>query len=138
MLTKAWFKYLAYSMGIFMYLVLIQIYYNTARIGFKINEYSVTFMHNLDILVFFIFGIVLGIEHLYKVYSVDGKWKINIPKLLIIGGPSIIFSSINYYNWPILIGVNFFSGMGMYITKFPLLVLGYILITCICKDGYIE
>ena len=52
----------------------------------------------LTIAVYVMLGILLGLEHLFMERKKEGKWRINLPKLLLLGIPSLtcVFPVIFY------------------------------------------
>ena len=80
-------------------------------------------------------GLFLGLEHLIDELKKEGRWKLNLPKLLLIGLPSSFFSLAHIW-----FGFQFLNGKIAYTlvslfgpgTDFILLfqiILGYVIIT---------
>jgi TM2 domain-containing membrane protein YozV len=81
----------------------------------------------------FILGIIFGIEKFIKEINSEGKWKINISKLLILGIPSLFFSAIiSIYILPISFIIEFITAKG--VMQFFRMFLGYICITSLYKQ----
>lgn len=84
----------------FIYLIIIISLYSIGTILLRKynNDFEKTFISNywlvtLIKLVFFGgIGIVLGVDSFLTELNRKGKWKLNIPKLIILGIPSFIFS----------------------------------------------
>lgn len=84
----------------FIYLIIIISLYSIGTILLRKynNDFEKTFISNywlvtLIKLVFFGgIGIILGVDSFLTELNRKGKWKLNIPKLIILGIPSFIFS----------------------------------------------
>lgn len=82
-------------------------------------------------------GLILGLEHLFTEIEKEGKWKINLPRIILIGIPSLYFSLsmfIYYTNnqiidYPIYV---LLKGNSSFISVFQL-ILGYSFITSFYK-----
>jgi hypothetical protein len=84
---KNWLRYVIYGLVIFICLVGLSI----------LMSRMYTFVNNIidryiptEILVYFIFGVLLGIEHLINEKKKGCKWHFNISRFIIIGIPSIV------------------------------------------------
>ncbi len=84
-----------------------------------------------------LFGFVLSIEFLFKQFKIKGKWRINTPKLLFLGAPSIVYLTLLILACyiPIKISAVLYRGR---ITEFIPIVLGYVLGTSFYKIGLFE
>jgi hypothetical protein len=60
----------------------------TYSIRLSINFYLISIKMLINIGI----GIMLGLEHLIKEIRKDGTWKINLPKIVLVGLPSLYFS----------------------------------------------
>lgn len=93
MKIKTWLKYFAYTFIIiaFMYLGEYVLNYlkELGKVTFKLPFYQYD-------LVTFIFctaiGFLIGLECFLKEKRKEGRWKINVPKLILMGLPSLYFS----------------------------------------------
>jgi predicted neutral ceramidase superfamily lipid hydrolase len=99
------------------------------------STYYVLFLIN------FIFGLLLGLEHLIQQLSKKGKWSFNLPRILFIGILSLIlafYMPIYYTYVPILIAItNHLPQMLVQSTvceSMAQILLGYILITNFTKS----
>lgn len=144
---RAFFKYMFYILIIF---GLMQLY------GFISNEfqfdYSRHYKPNISYLVIMLLinlmiGLILGFGHFLRQMKHDGRWKINLLKLFLVGVPSLFFSlnpilmilNIKYIsNACNNIMVYVFHNTSDYITIFQL-ILGYVIITSFYrKNEYIS
>ena len=107
---------------------------------YNVNPY----FQNIIMLIFYGgIGLILGLEHLIQEIKKQGKWVINIPKLVLMGIPSLYFSLsilIYYINsqfvrdilsYPIGILLN---NSPNFISVFQL-ILGYSIITSFYKEN---
>jgi hypothetical protein len=85
----------------------------------------------LEILGLFIFGVLLGVEHLINEKKKEGKWYFNVPRIIILGVSSLVFNlSILVYIFIVKLPNNMtieFMSMNM-----PLF--GYLLSSNFSKD----
>ena len=142
MKIKSWGKYFIYSLLIFSFSLVGQYVFKTIKINndktFNYNPY----LNDILMIVFYGgIGILLGLEHFIKEISKKGIWKLNLPKLVLIGVPSLYFSVFIFiyysnipfisqylsYNWLI-----FSQGNTSYIAIFQV-ILGYIIVTSFYK-----
>ncbi len=86
-------------------------------------------------------GLLLGSEHIIREIRKEGMWKINLPKLILVGIPSLYFGLI--YIW-IYIGSQFSQNIkiypGIHLMRYVLdsvpffqVILGYVVITSFYK-----
>ncbi|NLP15745.1 MAG: hypothetical protein GX379_01690 [Clostridiales bacterium] len=81
-----------------------------------------------------IIGLLFGLDRLTAERKKSGKWKIDIPRIIILGLPSLFFS-LSYYI--ALLNIEIFT-LILYGTDYiPIfqILLGYVLITCLYKDS---
>lgn len=138
MKIKTWFKYLIYISLIYLivfgeqyYLAIIN---ENSKILFDTNPFYLNF---IMIILNGCIGITLGVEHLICEIRKEGNWNINLPKLVLMGVPSLYFSLtifiyykiINLPSRPIFI---LLKGGNKFIT-ISQLILGYIIITSFYK-----
>lgn len=141
MKVKIWLKYLIYIILILAMVFLreskpVASFFN--KKDFSLNYSSVIISTLLGVGI----GIVLGLEHFLNEIRKDGRWKLDFPKLLVIGIPALYLALTNlflYSSIPIFQNVIvrpslylFLSFSVGYVTIFQL-ILGYILITSINK-----
>ncbi len=140
MRVKPWIKYAIYILLICIVLflkdyVVGKIEYSFQRTfganGSYILLITIPFIFNLAI------GFLIGIENFINEINKDGKWRINLPKIILVGVPSLFFS-LTYHFASIN---NFF--VQHYLLKYTTLgtnfipvfqiLLGYVFITCLYK-----
>jgi len=137
---KRWYKYLIYLL-----LILAVVFLNTSKFFpfFHKATFTINYIHIiLNILTGVLAGVLLGCEHLYIEFKKEGLWKINLPKIIILGLPSLYFA-LTYILLNTCIPIiskliihsatyllNVFSEK--YISFFQL-ILGYVLITSFYK-----
>ncbi len=141
MAGKQWIKHVIYLVFLVM-LVLIRLHFMKlakaySNETFRINYYFLAVIFLTNILL----GILLGVEHLIREMKAKGTWKINFPKLILLGVPALYFSIANF-------AVYSQNTLVQYIFVFPLrifliydmsilyifqLIFGYIVITSFCK-----
>lgn len=141
MKVKDWIKYLIYIVLIFFIIILKGYVGNLSTAYFKQEFRANYFYLIISMLVGLCIGMVLGLEHLIREIKKEGTWKINLPKLILVGLPSL-YCSLTF--------VFFFSGIGFLqnIIAYPLfyflryssnyvplfeLILGYVVITSFYK-----
>jgi len=99
------------------------------------------YLQNILIIVFYGgIGLLLGLEHLIPEIRKEGTWVINIPKLLLMGIPSLYFSLavfIYYSSNQLVRNISYPIGILLtnnqsFIEVFPL-ILGYSIITSFYK-----
>ncbi len=137
---KRWSKY-----PIYLFLIFAFVYLNTSKSFpfFNKTNYTFNYFHLVvNILTGVLIGVILGFEHLYTEYKKDGLWKINLPKLIILGLPSLYFSLtyiVLYNNIPVItkLVINTSTYLLNYVSdkyiSFFQLILGYVLITSFYK-----
>jgi len=83
----------------------------------------------ISAIIFFILGVILGIPNLISEIKKEGKWKVNLPRLILIGIPSL-FLSLQIIFTIILQRLIFF-----YVSPSIFqIIFGYILITSFYKE----
>jgi hypothetical protein len=140
--NKAWLKYVVYTVLIISLIFLKEYVARQFRLNFnetfQINFYFVT----IAILINIGIGLLLGLEYLVSEIKKDGAWKVNLPKITLMGLPSL-YLSVTYfllYNqslqkiiaYPIL---NIITKYGTNFVPFFQLVLGYVVITSFYKHS---
>lgn len=87
-------------------------------------------------------GLLLGLEHLIEETKKEGKWVLNIPKIVLIGVPALYFSLaiFIFYNnlflnniWSFPIRILLTNGNSNFIIVFQV-ILGYTIITSFIKN----
>ncbi len=94
---KPWVKYLVYIS----LLVLIAFLGSYIARTIEANDHYPVLINTLWIVFYGAMGLILGSEHLLRELKKDGIWKINLPKIIVMGVPSlyISLSSLIYYNY---------------------------------------
>ncbi|WP_069999949.1 hypothetical protein [Cellulosilyticum sp. I15G10I2] len=141
MKIKDWLKYLLYIILI-LFIITIKVYVGNLSIAYSEQELRVNYCYMvISVLIHVCIGVVLGLEHIIKEIGKEGKWKINLPKLISVGMPSLYFALtyIRIYN-----GIQFLQNIIVYpVVQFaryvsgsvPLfqIILGYVVITSFYK-----
>lgn len=101
MKKNKWLFYFIYSVVISGYIVFaIKIMAYLVELKFK----SLNYMHLAIIvpILFIVLGVLLGVGHLISEKRNEGRWKINLPKIIFFGIPSLYFSvgAYIYMYWP--------------------------------------
>ncbi|WP_128214131.1 hypothetical protein [Clostridium manihotivorum] len=92
-------------------------------------------------LVFIGLGVLLGIERLAAERKKNGIWKINLPKLIFLGIPSLYFSlgiflyysSISFVRDIIAYPLDYFFNNNVNILSLFQVILGYVIISSFTK-----
>jgi hypothetical protein len=87
-------------------------------------------------------GVIIGLESFINVTKKEGRWKVNLPKIVFVILPSLVVSlfyiiamiSNSFVNTVLLPVYNFFGSNDSFTTMFQL-ILGYSLITVMYKDA---
>ncbi|WP_049765246.1 hypothetical protein [Alkaliphilus metalliredigens] len=142
---KSWLKYLFIILSIIIMVywghhVFVSIRKNTME-TFDYNIY----LQNIIAMSFYgIIGLLLGLEHLIKEIKKEGKWVINIPKIVLMGVPALYFSLsiFIFYNnlflnniWSQPISILLTKGNSNFIIVFQV-ILGHTIITSFNKDNH--
>jgi len=93
MKVKLWIKYLIYMCLILIVVFggqhVFVVYKQNAEKAFNFRPYY----ENILMIIFYGgIGFLLGLEHLIEEIKKEGVWQINIPKLVLMGIPSLYFS----------------------------------------------
>lgn len=82
-----------------------------------------------------LFGFILGLEYFIKEFRKDGKWKIDIIRLTIMGIPSCIFAFylVLFFTLPIPHPMPMFIYHNNFFFYFSSVIFGYMVITSINK-----
>lgn len=142
MKINTWLKYFAYTFIIIAIMCLGQyvlVYLKKLReVSFNLYVYETN-------LITFIFcatiGFLIGLEYFLKEKRKEGRWRINLPKLLLMGLPSLYFSLyafIFYAPVPFIRNIvtrsiEFFISGNMTLTPIFQLLFGYVVITSLYK-----
>ncbi|NLT96289.1 MAG: hypothetical protein GXW85_12320 [Clostridia bacterium] len=93
---RTWLKYFAYIVSLVL-LIFLKEYVNGLIKGnfaqtFRVNLYYLAAAALVNIGI----GIFLGLEHLISEIKKTGTWKVNVPKIILMGLPSLYFSMVNF------------------------------------------
>lgn len=139
MRKNKWILYSIYSVVLVFYII-----FSSKILIFEKEQYQRTF-NNLPLIIwsmiiFIVFGLLLGLEMLLLEMRKDGKWMINLPRLILLGAPSLYFSSgILILSCPIALIRRTISYPILYFLKYEdilsifQVILGYIIITSFIK-----
>ncbi|MBH1939735.1 hypothetical protein I5677_02355 [Mobilitalea sibirica] len=144
MKIKLWLKYLCYIVLIFAILfveanITRKLSYVMSRTwDGKYGLYIVLVRMAFNVLL----GLLLGIETLLKEVKREGKWNINLPKLILMGIPLFYFSFsylFGYINIPFVQNVIAYPAFKLVLFENNLitilqLILGYVIITSLYKE----
>ena len=141
MKIKSWSKYFVYIILIFVMIYLREYIGSQSRAywarEFHYNIYIIT----INVLITVGIGLLLGIDQLINEIKKVGTWKINLPKIIIVGLPSLYFSfsyvllySNNYFLHDIISypSLKLLMYGASYLPLFQL-ILGYVFITSFYK-----
>lgn len=144
MKMKSWVKYFIY---IFLILVIVFRGQHVFQVIEKNREKSFNpqyyYTSTMTIIFYGTLGLILGLEHFICEIKKEGKWKFNLPKIVLMGLPSLYFSLFYFIlisnlhflrdmlTYPIIVLLGNYSG---FISVFPL-ILGYTLITSLYKQN---
>jgi hypothetical protein len=142
MKIKSWLKYLIYITIIIFIIVLkeyVQKLFSDAYYRYELG--SIFFYVVISSFLGICIGLFLGLEHLFSELGKEGTWKINLPKLIIVGLPSLYISIANIWvfggskflhniiPYPLINLLRYGSG---YVSLFQM-ILGYVIITSFFK-----
>ncbi len=140
MRKKAWLKYCIYILLLSVLIFMKE--YVTGKLEFSykrtwgagygyITLITIPFIFNLMI------GLFFGIEHFLVEIKKAGKWKISLPKLILVGLPSLFFSLTNHIacinNTFVHNTLLRITALGINFIPLFQIVLGYVFITCLYK-----
>lgn len=138
---KSWLKYLFYIILIFAVIFLREYVGGLFTANYK-QAYRINFsLITINMLIVVSIGILLGLEHIISETRKEGTWKINSPKIILLGLTSLyfsltsflIFSNIQFVQkiiaFPLYKLLKYGSG---YVPLFQL-ILGYVIITSFYK-----
>lgn len=140
MRKKLWLRYLIYILLLCLLTFLKEYVLNRIEYFFY-RSWGAEGSYLLMILLPFIFnvviGLILGFEHLINERRKVGSWKINLPKVVLVGIPSLFFS-LTYLI--ALINNSFvqnkllvYARLGTNFIPIFQIILGYVAITCLYK-----
>ena len=135
-----WIIYFAYAVLLFCFII---ISYKIYELGdmIRICKYNALPFLTLSLVIFTLIGFLLGLEKLILEIRKEGSWRINLPKVVFIGIPSLYFSIglLDYYSkiffisevlsYPIRILINYNPN---FISIFQV-IFGYVISSCFVK-----
>lgn len=128
MKAKEWLKYLVYILVLF-WLIFLEW---SVIIPFLEEGYYrqnvASYIYLIPTVINIGIGFILGLEHLLIERKKTGVWKINLPKIILIGIPSLYLSFSAFITGKLLIG-----GGTTFMVLFQL-ILGFTIITAFCKQ----
>ncbi|APM40883.1 hypothetical protein [Clostridium kluyveri] len=141
MKLRTWLKYLAYT-----FVIIAFMYLGEYVLTYLKKSWEVTFnlsVYQYDLITFIFYaaiGFLIGLEYFLKEKRKEGRWKINVSKLILMGLPSLYFSLyafIFYFSVPSVINILiqpivFFLSDITFMAIFQLLF-GYVVITSLYK-----
>ena len=141
MKMKSWLKYLMHITLIFFIIALREYVEKLSLDSYSRLESAMVFYLVISLLLGVCIGLILGLDHLLSELRKEGMWKINLPKLILVGLPSLYFSVTNI--WVLCNGqflreiisypLHYFFRYGSsYISLFQV-ILGYVVITSFFK-----
>ena len=147
MKMRAFFKYLFYILIIFGLIQLNGFISNEFQIDWKADfKPNISYLF-IILMINLVIGVVLGFGHFLRQMRNDGRWKLNLLKLLLVGLPSLFFSlntilivlQVKYIGMTCFnIMTYVFHNTSDYVFIFQI-VFGYILITSFYrKNEYIS
>lgn len=141
MKMKSWLKYLIHITLIFFMIALREYVEKLFSDSYYRQESAMFFYLVISLLLGVCIGLILGLEHLLSELGKEGMCKINLPKLLLVGLPSLYFSLTNiwflgdsqFLREIISYPLHYFFRYGpSYVSLFQV-ILGYVVITSFFK-----
>jgi len=142
MLRRPWLRYLlcifAFSLFVFLFQHYVALWVNSKKTPFDINPFQQII---LSLVFFVVCGMLIGLDTLLNEIRKKGVWKINIPKLVVLGIPSLFFTLyIYFYYFGLPIFKNFIdlfevvAKNGSSHIKLFQVLLGFSIITSVYKE----
>ena len=135
-----WLKYFLYGLFLICYITLsdkIIVFLNNQYYHLTISPFLLLLVKTI---IFIIVGLLLGLESLLLETRKEGKWRVNLPKVIFLGIPSLYFciGTFIYYYCPIVfVQVTlcypiryFFDGNFLMVFQ---IILGYTICTSLIK-----
>ncbi|OAA90026.1 hypothetical protein [Clostridium ljungdahlii] len=141
MKIKTWLKYFVYAFIIiaFMYLAgYASIYLKKLQEAFRTNIYQYGL---ITFILYAVIGFLIGLEYFLNEKDKNGTWKVNLPKLILIGLPSLYFSSyvfifycpVSFIRNVLIQPIEFFLRVNTNLISIFQLLFGYVVITSLYK-----
>ncbi len=140
MRDKKTIKYIISAAIMITLLICVGIVYDNFNKDKNMN-FSVYLYYTTFAVFSFVIGCLLGIDEFLRKVRTTGKWKLDIPRLLILGIPSLIISIFFYLyyldiSWLYKI-TNFLIKylQSIYVQTFSQVIFGYVFITSFYKSS---
>ncbi len=140
MRKKLWVKYCIYIFVLSGLIFLKEYVISKLDFAFRASwgaDVSYNLLITTPLIFNILIGILLGIEHLTIEFEKPGRWKINLPKIIIVGLPSLFFSFTHHYasinNLLVQTKLLKYATLGTNFVPIFQIVLGYVLITSLNK-----
>ncbi|AZV56021.1 hypothetical protein [Clostridium sp. AWRP] len=141
MKIKTWLKYFIYVFIIivFMYLLgYISVYLKKLQEAFSISIYQYGL---ITFILYALIGFLIGLEHFLKEKRKNGRWRVNLSKLTLMGLPSLYFSfyvfifycPVPFIRAALIQPIEFFLRVNMNLITIFQLLFGYVVITSFYK-----
>jgi hypothetical protein len=141
LLKNNWLRYFIYAVVLICYLTI-----SNSLLRYLIEQRGITFsilpLMIWSTIIFTIFGVLLGLEKLVLEIRKEGKWKINLPKVIFLGVPSLYFSigTTLVYSSEVFVQqtisspiIFFIRGGSTNLLSVFQIVLGYVVVTSLFK-----
>lgn len=140
MKNNNWLKYFLYAVVLICYITLsdkIIVFLNNQYYHLKISTFLLLLGKTI---IFIVVGLLLGLESLILETRKEGKWRVNLPKVIFLGLASLYFSigTFIYYYCPIVFvqvtlcyPIRYFLD-GNFLIVFQI-ILGYTICTSLIK-----
>lgn len=138
MIKNNWLKYFLYAVVLIFYITFSNIILIFLNKQTQMTYNTFSFLLGSTI-IFIVLGLLLGLDRLILEMKKEGKWRINLPKVIFLGLPSLYFSVgtfISFYCPIVFIQVTLCYPLsflkGNFISFFQI-ILGYIICTSFIK-----
>ncbi|ROR22118.1 hypothetical protein EDD66_11730 [Mobilisporobacter senegalensis] len=140
MRKNLWFRYLFIIIFLSILIFLKEYIVRKIQLDYYRN-FEMNFLHYIFIPLIFnvLIGILLGMDHFMNEIKKEGSWHINLPKIELLGIPSLLFSLTFLFGY---MGLTFANRLlsqtssleGNYIAVFQI-IFGFTCITCLYKGN---
>ncbi|MDF2540750.1 MAG: hypothetical protein K0S47_468 [Herbinix sp.] len=145
-MRKLWLKYLC-NMAIILVIVLLRVYITKlSKSYFNETFHMNLYLLSAIVLINVLLGSLLGLEYLVKEIRSEGTWKINFPKFILLGLPSL-YCSIGIFSiyFPNKFLLYFFTKPLWSLLTYDVnilslfqLMFGYIVVTSFYKESKVS
>lgn len=140
MKKKPWLKYFIYILVLCILVFLKEYAFGKVKYlyyRFWGGEITYYLLITIPLLFNVLIGLLMGLEHFLGELRKAGVWKVNLPKLILVGLPSLFFSLtyvIGLINIPFIqTKLLFFARLGTeYVSPFQI-ILGFVILTSLHK-----